>query len=293
MNRNTAILLLKITCFCVFLGRAWLHINWDAPYRAFFWDEDLLHNFIERFTDMSWQEYVTSPDMDRFIQNSIKATGFFYLLAAIASLAIKPEENFASNKPRRIFNKLLGVVLLVGMLCLMGLAYLYCKEKFYHVGQFFEYACQFLSPLFLWLLIFNKIDLSRLILPVKIAIALTFTCHGLYAIGYYPRPGPFVDMTLNILPIEEPTAHLFLKVAGVLDFVISAMLFIPRLARPALLYAILWGSLTALARVVANFYWHDLGHTFGYWFWEMLYRVSHASLPLLVWLYLRREKQTD
>ena len=124
-----------------------------------------------------------------------------------------------------------------------------------------------------------------MILFLKIAIALTFTCHGLYAAGYYPRPGQFVDMTINILHTSEKNAILFLNIAGLLDFAISILIFIPKFSRMALIYAVVWGGLTALARLVANFYWENLEHTFGFWFWEMLYRAPHALIPLLT-LYL-------
>jgi len=275
-----SLLIACIGCVGLFLGRSWTHIKWDAPFRTLLWDENLLKSFIETNTSFTWTAYVTSPIVDQFIQNLIIGFGWFYLICAFAAIG----SFFLRKTPKSLTSLLLHVILSLGGIALVLLAGLYCKEKFYSVGQFFEYSCQFLSPIVLVLLLRSSISRKRLLLLLKIAIALTFTCHGLYAIGFYPRPGLFVDMTINILHVNEANAILFLKVAGVLDFVLSFLIFVPRFAKPALLYAILWGSLTALARLVANFYWDSLDHTFGYWFWEMLYRIPHAAFPLLALL---------
>ena len=65
-----------------------------------------------------------------------------------------------------------------------------------------------------------------MILIMKVAIAVTFISHGLYALNYYPRPGHFTEMVMDILGVKEATAILFLNVAGILDFVIAVGIFI-------------------------------------------------------------------
>ncbi len=284
-NDKFPILIACISCVGLFLGRSWMHVMWDAPFRTIFWDENLLQSFIESNTAFTWNEYVTSPVVDQFIQNLIVGFGWFYLICAFASVGSYK----LRHKPRSIVAVSLQFILWLGAISLIILAALYCKEKFFSIGQFFEYSCQFLSPVFLIFLLRDSITRDRLIRLLKIAIALTFTCHGLYAIGFYPRPGLFVDMTINILHVNEANAVRFLNLAGILDFVISILIFVPRFAKPALFYAVLWGSATAIARVAANFYWSNLEHTFGYWFWEMLYRLPHALVPVLV-LYLLSSK---
>jgi len=169
---------------------------------------------------------------------------------------------------------------------LVVLALLYCKEKFFHVGQFFEYASQFTTPLFLYMVLFRKINIKYLSIGIKVAIALTFICHGLYAYGYYPRPGNYVDMTLNILPIREPTAHLFLKIMGVLDFVVAAAIFIPKVQVPALIYTFIWGGMTALARIVAHIDFDMFWASVNQWIFEVFIRVPHAGLPLIMLIIL-------
>jgi hypothetical protein len=168
------------------------------------------------------------------------------------------------------------------------LSLLLTKEKFYHIPMFFEHTIQFSTP-FLLLSFIKYQKTSKLVLHLKIAIALTFTCHGLYAIGIlYPLPGNFVTMCLNILPISETTAIRFLFIAGILDFAVAILLFIPRLWKFALLYAILWGFLTALARVVGpfsfDFTWQSLHQNL----YQTVYRIPHGLIPLLLYFIMKK-----
>ncbi|MDY8136640.1 hypothetical protein [Aquimarina sp. 2201CG5-10] len=270
--------ILRISTFLIFIGRAYQHIVWDAPYRTFLWDEAILKNIVENVFGVTWNEYVTSLSAANNISLSIKMVGVFYILCAIVTLLVKPN-----------MKKLGKFFLLGGSIGLFVLAVLYCKEKFFHVGQFFEYAIQFMSPVLLYLLMFTKVSFKKIRLIALIAIALTFSCHGLYAIGYYPRPGSFIDMTLNTLPISEPGAHLMLKIAGVLDFVVAIAIFIPRISYAALVYAFIWGGLTAMARLVGHFHVEFLANSFSQWTWEMLIRLPHALIPLFVMIADRPE----
>jgi len=249
MNSNNVkhrlIAILKISAFLIFLGRAYQHLIWDAPYRAFLWDEAILKGIVENIFNTSWNNYVTSPTADSTNAIVIKIIGVFYLLCAIISLKIKPNMKKTT-------------------------------------GQFFEYSIQFLTPMLLYMAVFTSIEFKKIRLIALVAIALTFSCHGLYAVGYYPRPGTFIDMTLNILPINEPSAHLFLKIAGVLDFVVAIAIFIPKISYLALIYAFVWGGLTAMARLAGHFYIDFLWNSFNQWTWEVLIRLPHALIPLFV-----------
>ncbi|WNJ20201.1 hypothetical protein [Pontibacter sp. G13] len=266
---NNFFKLIQFSCFLVFAGRAWQHLIWDAPFRAFFWDQALLEGMVTSLTGMEWFDYVTNPATDGFIQGLTRGMGVFYLGMAILTLLLKPTM------------KRVGWLYFVSSGLLAILALLYCKEKFYHAAQFFEYAIQFLSPIFFYLTIFQKIDWSHLLLLLKGAIAMTFVAHGLYAFGFYPRPGVFVDMTINILHCSEPFAHDFLWVAGVLDFVIGVGIFLPKVDRACLIYAVIWGLATAVARTWANL-------QFDASFWALLnqylpqtiYRLPHGTIPM-------------
>ncbi|MEX0988603.1 MAG: hypothetical protein WD052_14080 [Bacteroidales bacterium] len=260
--------ILKAATFLLFAGRAWQHLFWDAPFRTLFWDQQIMEGIVLFLGGGSWQEYVTSENTDRFIQMITFGFGVFYSLMAMLTLLV----------PGRL--KSVKWLYIIGSVSLSFLAVLYCKEKFYHAGQFFEYTIQFLLPLFFIYSIAHKADLSKLNLVLKIAIALTFTAHGLYATGIYPQPGVFVDMVIHILHVEEPFSKSFLRVAGVLDFLLSIAIFIPRVSRYALIYALIWGGLTALARTWANFYWDFPLASLHQNLYETVYRLPHMFVPM-------------
>jgi len=237
--------LLQLAAFTVLLGRAWQHLYWDAPFRALLWDEQLLSGLVERFSTMEWETYITSMEVDNAIGNSIKIVGFFYLLSAIITFFI--------HKLPRFFHHFL--LLSSGALILLAL--LYCKERFFSIGQFFEYTLQFGSPFFLWWWIRQE---KREHLSVQ-----------------------FMEMTMNILGTTETTAKTFLLTAGILDFAVAIGIFLPwKWARFMLLYAVFWGFGTTIARVWANFNWEWLDYVLLQWLHESVMRMPHFLIPLAV-----------
>jgi len=264
-------LLLQIATVTVFAGRAWQHLFWDAPYRVLLWDAHLMSGLVERFSSMSWGEFVASPSVDAAIQESIFITGIFYLLCALAAIFLKKIPFISS------------VFLLLGSTGLVVLAGLCLKEKFYHFGQFFEYSLQFSSPLFLFFVFRQKKISTRLVFWMKMATAATFICHGLYAVGYYPRPGNFVEMTINILGVSEANAIRFLMLAGFFDFLVGIGIFLPKkVAIPFLAYATIWGLATAVARVWANLYPGFVLESLHQWLFETVYRLPQFFIPLAI-----------
>ena len=267
-NQTLVLNILKAATFLLFAGRAWQHLFWDAPFRALLWDQSMMEGIVTALRGGTWQEYVTSENTDHIIRALIIGFGIFYSLMAILTL-------FVTARMKRI-----KWLYILSSIFLLSLAFLYSKEKFYHVGQFIEYTIQFLLPVIFIYAIQGKIQLSKLLLVLKISIALTFSAHGLYAIGFYPQPGVFVDMVIHIFHISEASAKVFLKVAGVMDFLISITIFIPRLSKISLLYAAIWGGLTALARTWANFYWSFPLESLHQHLYETVYRLPHMLVPL-------------
>lgn len=270
--------ILQIAVVAVFLGRAWQHLYWDAPYRVLLWDEDWIKPIVQGIFGMPWEDYVTSLSIDKGIQIFIRLTGVFYLICALAAIFIQRWKRVAR------------ILLWIGALSLIFLAALYCKDKFFHLGQFWEYTLQWSSPIFLILLAQNQIIGKRFLLWIRIAIALTFTCHGLYAIGYYPRPGDFLQMTIAILKINETGAAHFLQIAGLLDFIASVLIFLPgKVGKTALWYCVLWGLATTLARIVAPL---ALGMSFEnvilQSLHECVYRFPHFLVPLFAAIALQK-----
>lgn len=277
MARPYLFLLVKMAAVSVFLGRAWQHIRWDAPYRALLWDEAWMKAPVEAMLGISWREYVSSNVVDAFIDGLVSATGWFYLLCALAALFI--------GRLGRVGR----AILWIGAANLIFLAALYCKEKFLFIGQFFEYTLQWGAPAMLAILSKapEKEWSPRFVLAVKVAIALTFTCHGLYAVGFYPRPGNFLEMVMNILPLNETGAIHFLNTAGALDFALSIALFLPgRFPLFALAYASFWGLATSIARFWAYFHLEYWDSALLQWLHEAVMRFPHFLIPLALLLCL-------
>lgn len=275
-NYSNYIIILKWACFFIFAGRAWQHLFWDAPFRALLWDQELMQCLIQKLTGLTWEEYSASTKVESIIQFFIRATGWLYVVCALASLVL--------NKG----NKLIGKILLIGSASLCFLAFLNCKEKFFQLGEFMEHAIQITSPVLLYFMLFRNIRLTKLILFAKVAVAFTFIGHGLYAVSYYPQPGPYADMVINIFHFDETHVKSMLVVLGYLDFIFSILIFIPLFSSFALLYCAIWGLLTALARVAAGFDNNFALASLNQYAFETVYRLSHFMIPL--WVFYLNEK---
>lgn len=268
-------LILQIAAIGVFLGRAWQHLFWDAPFRTLLWDEQWMKGIVEGLFQMNWQDYVRSPQVDQGIQNSIRIFGIGYLVCALAALLINYLKKWAYP------------ILYLGSFGLLFLAFLEWKEKFYYLGQFLEYSLQFSTPVFLILLHKSQKISQQLIVWMKLAAAITFLSHGLFAIGFYPLPGHFVEMVMNIMGVGQEVAVEVLKVAGILDFIAAVLIFFPkRIALPALVYMVIWGFGTTIARTWGYFHFENISAILHQWFHQSLFRVPHFLVPLLIFLFL-------
>jgi hypothetical protein len=262
----------------VLLGRAWQHIVFDAPYRALLWDEAWMSGIVDRFLGLNWSDFVTDPTIDATIQLGIQWVGGLLLLAGLTALFIRRLPSW------------MKVFVIAGGIVLFLLAVMYMKEKFFHLGQLLEYSLQVGTPFFLLAALRQNLHEKKLILIMKGAIALTFVCHGLYAVGFYPRPGSFMDMTINILGVSNRQAVQFLWAAGILDFIASILIFLPgKWSRAGLLYCVFWGTATSVARVAGNFYIDFWWSSLHQWLPEMIFRFPHFLIPLAVfrWEQLR------
>ncbi len=168
------------------------------------------------------------------------------------------------------------------------------KDKSFAVGQFWEYTIQFMSPILLLFWVEKKISKESWLLTAKLCIALSFTCHGLYAVGFYPVPGNFIDMTISILGLTQSQTYIYLFIAGILDFVIAFGIFAPnkKIVKSLLLYATFWGLATTLARIFAYVSFSNFNDTFWQWAPHALYRFPHGLLPLVsILVLLQLEKR--
>lgn len=269
--------LIKIACFFLLLGRGLQLTFWDGPLRVFFWNEGLLSPLVEFITPWKWHEYVTHPAVDSFINFLTRALGLFLLGCAF----LVPIITQGHKKLAKVYIVASGILTLVFFLMFVG--------KNFAIGMLIEHALQAGTPLLLYLTIFGKVSPPKWVRLLKILIACTFVGHALFAVGFHPRPGHFIDMILSVFPVQEHTAVGLLNIAGFLDIVTSIMLFIPRLSLVALTFQIFWGFTTAFARIVAHFD-TNLGMDTARWLIETIYRFPHGMIPLVLFLYLRSQK---
>ncbi|MFC0605700.1 hypothetical protein [Winogradskyella pulchriflava] len=286
MNKLKLIWLVKICAFTVFLGRAYQLYFFGAPFRAFLWDESLLTPIVEGLSNYTWQDYASSSKVNVWIDGFIKFCSLIFLLAAIISLFW--------NKIG--YRRLKQIVMSFALLVLLFIGICMVKDKNYEYLLFFELFIQLAAPILLLLNVrLDVTDNKKIIIGLKIAIACTFIAHGLFAMGLIYLPGYFVDMTIMILGLNESQATTFLYVAGVLDLVMSVLIFVPKLSKYALWYMVFWGLTTALARLFAGYSSDFVSSSLHASVYLVIYRLSHGLLPLVVLLMekkLRKRKIT-
>jgi len=281
MNSNVSLSskILFIATLCVFFGRAFQLIVWDAPFRELFWDSSLALPLVEKVFGMSWHDYVTNLKISNSIAMFIKINGFVLATAGIAAIF------FYISK-----NRFAKIVVYVGNAVIILLILLEFKEKFTHIPQLFEGLIQAGVPIaFLWSLQ-NSIPKKKLIVFLNLIIGLTFLGHGLYAINLYATPGIFIDMFIVLLKVDEPTAKIWLYVVGCLDLLVLPFLFVSRLRKPILIYAIIWGVITALARVAFTISLAGIGSAAFFTLYETIYRLSHGLVPLALFVLINRKQ---
>ena len=255
-QERIAFQILKIAAAAVFLGRAWQHLIWDAPYRALLWDEKWMGGIVRRWFGLEWEDYVTDPLMDNGIQSWIVATGWLYMVCALICL-------FIERLPRWMI-----WIAGFGAANLIFLALLYWKERFFLLPELLEYSLQWVTPLLLLWWAYGK------------------STRGIWTT---PTPGLFYAMTMNILGVNQETARLVLEAAGWLDLLAALAIWLPgRSAQFGLSYMVLWGFATAFARIWAH--WDPLaaGLFSQQWIHEFVMRFPHFLTPLALWMLIVR-----
>ncbi len=273
--------ILTWTCFLLFVGRAWQHIRWDAPYRSLLWDQSWMEKLVFSLLGREWQDWAGNIAVSKGIETYSIIVGIFFLFCAFSLWLFHYEK----------YIRLSRAIIITGGAYLFLLSLLYWKSRYFQIGQLMEHAIQWSLPFFLLAFYKKPVFSSGYILAAKIAIAATFIGHGLYAMGYPALPGNFLQMTLDILPLNEEGARHFLWVMGLLDILMAVGIFWPGKEKYFLIYGITWGFLTALARIVAGFEVDFPLESTDQFLWETFIRLGHGSLPLLLWWGLRINPQ--
>jgi hypothetical protein len=266
--------LLRIATFTLLFARGWIYLRWDAPFRAMLWSEDVASPWVRRLLGISWDEYARTSNP--YIALLTRMLGIFLLIAAGASLVATPAR-------RRVCDILL---LASALLCLHGYA---CYSDKLHDGMLIEMALHAFTPLVFVAALHSGaqgVCWKAVALP---ACALTFIGHGMYATGHHATPPEFLRMTVDILRLDEEPALALLRVAGYVDYLVAALIFIPlsRVRSPALIYMTVWGFLTSFARVLSHITPAEKFYGLDPWLMETVVRLTHGLTPLALWFALR------
>ena len=263
----------------VLAGRAYQHFFFRPPYTEIFWDEGLMKPVIDLF-GLNWDVFLS---------------GAFVIVFQYAAGSILVAGLILLFLPKNLIVRFRFLFLLCGII-LSFVALSLFKGNFYRVGQLFEYSaqvgCVFL--LYHWLRPSGVVQ-KQFIWTVRIITVLTFLCHGLYALGYYPVPYTFSMMVWETFPfLSESATKQFLFFFGLMDLIAVVLILFPRwnkLYKSALWYCILWGTITACARVVGTYYSGMPFQSLHESVYEVVYRFPHAILPLYLLLYgMEKEK---
>ena len=276
MKKRQPFRILQLTVILMFAGRVWQHWFLSTPYREFFWNRRLFGWFSDRFLGITWNEYLLSETVEQYTNGVIIGVGCVFALGIAGTIWV---------------NRLAGRIgVCTAWAFLWPFAWFHFMGNIYNWALLFEFSAQFFTPL---LLLYFRKDNARpeaFITLVKVVLAVTFISHGLYASGIYPVPQKFLTMTMNILPVNKAAAIGILRLAGIADFLVAVGLFYPALYRICLWYMMVWGFLTAFARIYANLYIFDIWRSLFQWTYDFLIRSPHYLLPLLL-LMLQSKRQ--
>lgn len=271
---SALLLVLRASAVLCFAGWTWGHLYWEGPYGILLW-QDSTYELAERW-GISWDEFVGSGSGDGWVQTAISGIGWVY--AGLTVLAV--------TVGRRSYLQMCALVLGSGLLTVLSYAKYVATER--QLPMLIEHGGQILSPVLLVAALSLGVRHRLTEAIARTAVVATFAGHGAYATGWWPTPGNYHAMVLLILGLDYDPASVLLRWAGLLDFAVCALLFVPPLQRIAAGYAAGWGFVTALARPVAGMSW-DL----NYWgadqfVHEALLRAPHFLIPLYLFLLLRR-----
>lgn len=264
------------------LGRSYQHIRWGGPFRDIFYDPQGFGGWYANFLDIPLKDIYNDHFYERFLSYFSDAVGLVFLIAAIVIIFYEK------------LDKLKGFIYAaVALLGLVFFGFLYGKNLAQY-GMFFEHSAQWVFPLiFLW----SYQKKTTLVNVVgTIAIATTYLCHGLYAYGYYPQPGHFADMMILGFGMTEDFARDALVVIGVIDFIFAFIVvvglfskaylsnnkFLVLILKVNLWYGIIWGFMTAAARVYTSYADGMFLHWLDQYFLEFLVRIPHFALPYIL-----------
>jgi len=265
--------LFQVSLIAIFLGRFLQHWFSDLPYRVLIWDEALLKPIVEQL-GCTWEYYANTFASDQHIFLLIRVLSIFMILSIV--WVIRPD-----NK-----NNLLRIATIIAVFLLFAITFAYWKDYFWSIPQLMELCLHWMLPLAFLLHWTQWYNFQNWIF---IGLASTFIGHGIYAMGYLPLPGNWVDLAINSFNCSEGMAKLFLQIVGYGDVIASLLLLVPRLRLYGLYYMAVWGFCAMLGRGIGIQYMGDPIFQFSIrLFSEMIIRFPQwlVALAMIYWLRL-------
>jgi hypothetical protein len=277
--------LLILSAFCVLIGRGYEYLFWDSPIRVLMWRQDWMESIVNLF-DYSWEEYASSPTMDKIFNLFSRTIAWLFIISSIAIFFIK------SNKKA----DLMVTISFVFILFVYILLYI---DNFSRIGYLIEHSIQIGAVLMPVLYFKERISQKTLLIIIQWLVALTFIGHGLYATAYYPVPGEFVDMLYYVFKFEEKTALSFLYIVGIIDIIFGIYILLPfpilqklkYLTYSILFYLAFWGIITGFARIYTGFAMSITIDSFHEEFYKFVFRIPHGLYPFIIFYYINGLKQ--
>jgi hypothetical protein len=266
--------LLRISCCLCFAGWAWQHVYWDVPLGVVLWDPEV-YDFMVGLGIMDWDSFVGDGETESFVRRVVVAVGWFHAVLAVISLTVR--------KKSYVQLSLLGA----GACLLTAVAYCKYVKALRQPAMLIEHGGQYLMPVILILALTCGLRSRAAIWTAVVAFCMTFAGHGAYAIGWAPTPGYFYGMVMVITKVGQELAHTILRTAGILDFIVCVAVFFPFTRRPAVMYAAVWGVLTALARPVAGMSTSLIWWGADQFLHQAIYRTPHFLIPVFLFLVWR------
>lgn len=272
----SSVLLLRCAVVCLLLAEVWLHVVHEPPYQAFLWDQQFMGWIVKITTGLEWRDFLMNPIASMLITVFTRTMIGLLLLGLVSSLLITEKRPWAKY----------GLYLSSGILCFQA----FCSflNVGYQLPMLLEHALRMATPWFLVVGVLKgfTVSVQRAML---VTIGLTFSSHGLYALGLgVPVPGHFIDMVMESMGVSQGTAKTMLLIAGILDQVMVAGLIFVVTRKFSLLYGVFWGFVTAFARLTSYVRFDVLfGMSLMAYFPEFLVRAPHFMIPLVVWRVMR------
>ena len=270
---NSLVALIRLGAFLCFAGWTWVHFYWEAPYGVLLWQDSIYA--LASSVGVSWEEFVGTGAGDGLVQTWLSRIAWLYLACTVLAVTVR----------KGAWAQMSMLVLGSGLLAVLSYAQ-YVKTQS-QLPTFIENGGQMLMPILLVMALSLGVRHRLTVATAIVAFIMTFAGHGSYALGLWPTPATFYAMISVVLQVEYETAHIILRIAGVLDLVVCIGILMPYLRIPCAMYAALWGFLTAIARPVAG-----MSLSLNYWgadqfLHEAVLRAPHYVIPFylsLLWL---------